>query len=238
MKRPSDTIRDFCFDNLEKSLENQRFNFSNSEKFMLWIVGFSIGGLSIIVTNLTEFNQIFKYSITKTVLILLVISIVFGIFYRLAFYLYQIKFQGVEFYLRGALSNPETVMQINTEDISEIDDINEIVHLIKIDFGDDKSNLLEVYTNVDEATKAQIIQDLKEYYLRMGEWAKKDYELGMTYIKDIYKNALGVSQKKIDKIADSYSAKSFQIFGFITISCLIISLLSFVFVLIILCIKY
>jgi hypothetical protein len=237
MKRPSDTIRDFMFNNLEKSLENQRFNFSNSEKFMLWIVGFSIGGLSIIVTNLTEFNQIFEYYITKTVLLLLVISIFFGICYRVAFYIYQIKFQGVEFYLRGALSNPDT-MQIDCEDLSQINDINEIVHLIKVDFGEDLSKHLDLYNTVDEFTKAKIIQDLKDYYKRLGEWAQKDYDLGMTYIKDVYKNALGISQKRIDKIAESYSAKSFQISGFITTSSLIISLLSFISVLIILCIVY
>lgn len=62
MKRPFETVTETFFENLDKLKENQRYNFNNSEKFMLWIVGFSIGGLSIIVTNLTQFNQSFSHS--------------------------------------------------------------------------------------------------------------------------------------------------------------------------------
>lgn len=57
MKRPFEFVRETFFENLDKIRENQRYNFNNSEKFMIWIVGFSIGGLSIIVTNMTNFGQ-------------------------------------------------------------------------------------------------------------------------------------------------------------------------------------
>ena len=48
MKSPFETVTETFFENLDKLKENQRYNFNNSEKFMIWIVGFSIGGLSII----------------------------------------------------------------------------------------------------------------------------------------------------------------------------------------------
>jgi len=92
MKGPFETVTETFFENLDRLKENQRYNFSNSEKFMIWIVGFSIGGLFIIVSNLTQFNQSFSHNILKTILILLSISIISGIVYRWAFYLFQIQY--------------------------------------------------------------------------------------------------------------------------------------------------
>ena len=40
MKEPFDEIIDIYSENLERVRENQLRNFENSEKFMLWIVGF------------------------------------------------------------------------------------------------------------------------------------------------------------------------------------------------------
>src|SRR5690348_17672665 len=105
MKRPFDSIRETFFENLDKLKENQRYNFSNSDKYMVWVVGFAIGGLSIIVTNLTQFNQSFSHSIIKAVLILLSISIISGIIYRWSFYLWQVQYQNIEFYFQGAFSD-------------------------------------------------------------------------------------------------------------------------------------
>jgi len=61
MKRPFEFVMDNFFESLDKVKENQRYNFNNSERFMIWIVGFSIGGLSIIVTNLAQFTNSFDY---------------------------------------------------------------------------------------------------------------------------------------------------------------------------------
>lgn len=79
MERPFENITKTFFDSLERTRENQKYNFSNSEKFMIWIVGFAIGGLSIIVSNTTTLNQSFSHCTIKTILCLLSISIIFGI---------------------------------------------------------------------------------------------------------------------------------------------------------------
>jgi hypothetical protein len=91
MKRPYEFVIENFFENLDKVKENQRYNFNSSERFMIWIVGFSIGGLSIIVTNITQFSQSFNHSIIQVILVLLSISIISGILYRWFFYLFQIQ---------------------------------------------------------------------------------------------------------------------------------------------------
>src|SRR5438552_1341512 len=117
MKRAFEALRETFFENLDKLRENQRYSYSNSDKYMVWVVGFSIGGLSIIVTNLTQFSQSFNHVIIKTILILLSISIISGVVYRWAFYLFQVQYQNMEFYLQGAFSNKE-IMEIDADDLT------------------------------------------------------------------------------------------------------------------------
>jgi hypothetical protein len=237
MKRPFDTVKDLFFENLDKSLENVRYNFSNSEKFMVWIVGFSIAGLSIIVTNLTKFNQDFNHSIIKAILILLSISIISGIIYRWAFYAFQTQFQNIEFYLRGAFSNPD-IMETDPKDLTNIVDIKEVVRLLKIDFGEDHSPLLEVYEKEDSEGKELLLSDLKKHYNNIGEWAKKDFELGLNYAKNTFKEAYGLTDKKADKLFKPTNSSLFKIYGSITTIAFLLSCLSFISVIIILCVAY
>ena len=237
MKRPFETVKETFFENLDKLQENQRFNFSNSDKYMVWVVGFSIGGLSIIVTSLTQFNQSFSHYIVKTILILLAISIISGILYRWAFYLWQIQYQNVEFYLQGAFSDKE-IMETNPDDLTKETDIKEVVRRIKTDFGEDVSHVLPIYEQVDNAGKAYLLNDLKNHYKRSGEWAKKDFEFAMDYVKDVYKTAFGLSQKRIDHLFKSDAAKNLKLFGWTSAIMFLLSCLSFIAVVIILCIVY
>jgi len=237
MKRPFDTIRDIFFENLEKSKENQRYNFSNSEKFMVWIVGFSIAGLSIIVTNLSEFNQTFSYCVIKTILILLSLSIISGIIYRWAFYFYQIHYQSIEFYLRGAFSNPD-IMETDPADLTNEKDIKEVARRLKSDFGEDVSFVLETYEKSNDKGREFLLNDLKEHYKKVGEWAKMDFEAAIAYVKDTYRSAFGLSNKRIDSLFKANTSNSLKTFGWITTVAFLISCISFISVIIILCIAY
>lgn len=237
MKRPFDTVKETFFENLDRLRENQKYNFSNSEKYMIWIVGFSIGGLSIIVTNLTSFHQIFPHCVIKTVLILLTTSIIAGIIYRWAFYVYQIQYQSIEFYLQGAFSDKE-IMEIEPDDLTNEADIKEVIRRIKTDFGEDTSHVLEIFNNVDQVHKDFLLKDLKAHYKRMGEWAKKDFEFAMQYVKDTYKTAFGLSDKRIEKLFKSSSAKKLKLWGWAVVFAFLISCLTFIAVLVILTVLY
>lgn len=238
MKRPFDIIREIFFENLDKLKENQRYNFSNSDKYMIWVVGFAISGLSIIVTNLTNFNNIFSHSIIKTILVLLSTSIISGIIYRWFFYLWQLQYQNIEFYLQGAFSDKE-VMETNPDDLTHEKDIKEVVRRIKIDFGEDVSLALEEYNKATtNKEKEYLLNDLKEHHKRVGDWVKKDYEFGMNYVKNIYKSAFGLSEIQINRIFNSNSAKRLKLFGWVTAITFMLSCLSFIAVIVILCIEY
>ena len=237
MKRPYEAIKEMFFENLTQLRENQKYNFSNSEKFMIWLVGFSIGGLSLIVTHLTEFNELYSRNIIKTVLVLLTISIVSGIVYRWAFYLFQIQYQGIEFYLKGAFSNQE-IMDIDADDLEEEQDIKEVVRRMKVDFGEDVSHVIEIFNQVDSNAKLFLLQDLKSYHKRTAAWAKADYDLAIGYVKDTYKNAFGISDKKIEKMFSSTSRYLLKFWGSVVTIAFFISCLSFIAVIVLLTILY
>lgn len=237
MKGPFETVTEIFFENLDKVKENQRYNFNNSEKLMIWIVGFSIGGLSIIVTNLTQFNQSFSHCTIKTVLILLSISIVSGILYRWSFYLFQIQYQNVEFYLQGAFSNKE-IMEINPDDLTDETDIKEVVRRLKIDFDEDASFVLNDYLKVNDAGKLFLLNDLKAHYKKVGDSVKAEYDLAIKYVKQTFKEAFGLSDKKTDKLFKPKTAKKLKFYGWSTAIAFIVSCLSFISVVIILCINF
>ncbi|WP_461639192.1 hypothetical protein [Labilibaculum euxinus] len=237
MKRPFEFVMDNFFENLDKVKENQRYNFNNSERFMIWIVGFSIGGLSIIVANLTKFTNSFDHSTIKTILILLSTSIISGILYRWFFYIYQIHYQSIEFYLQGAFSNQQ-IMEVNPDDISKENDIKEVIRRLKIDYDDDVSHVLDEYSKLNQEGKLIVLNDLKARYQTVAQGVKGEYEFAMNYAKDTYKEAFGLSNKSAERMFQPNSSKRFKLFGRLTSFSFLISCLSFIAVVIILCIKY
>lgn len=237
MKRPFEFVMDNFFENLDKVKENQRYNFNNSERFMIWIVGFSIGGLSIIVTNLAQFTNSFDYSTIKTILILLSTSIISGILYRWFFYIYQIHYQSIEFYLQGAFSNQQ-IMEVNPDDISNENDVKEVIRRLKIDYDDDVSNVLDEYSKLNPEGKLIVLNDLKSRYQFIAQGIKREYEFAMNYAKDTYKEAFGLSDKTFERMFQPNSSKRFKLFERLTSISFLISCLSFIAVVTILCIKY
>lgn len=230
-------MKKIMFDNLEKLRENQRHNFERFDKFMLWIVGFSIGGISIIVTNLTELNTRISHSTSKSILLLLSLSIVSGILYRLAFYHLQVEYQAKEFFLHGAFSEVE-LMSFDPDDLTNETSIHKVISSLKIDFGEDFSYLLEDYASLPHTTQQNILEYLKDYYKYFGNGVKEEHEYALSYIKDVYKRAFGFSDKQLNNLFKIKSAKKFKVLSRLTGFFFLLTCLSFISVLVILYCSY
>jgi len=237
MKRPFDTVKEIFADNLERSREDTKFMFEQADKFMVWIVGFSIGGLSLIVSNIINLDKKFNYYSIKSILILLAISIITGIIYRIAFSIFQAKFRETEFYIEGAFSNKE-IMNINPDDLSQEVDIKQIIKKINDDYGEDLSYILPIYENANQQYKDFIIEDLKRYYKKTGEWVKEDWNFSINYAKEVYKKAFGFSDSKIDKVFNEDASKLLKFWRRIVAVSFYTSCISFFIVIILLCATY
>lgn len=238
MKRPFESITETFSNSLERVRENQITNFANAERFLVWIVGFSIGGVSIIFSNLTSINQNYCVSDIKIVLWCLCLSIISGLIFRWSFFKMQTYYQNIEFFLQGAFSNTEAMMETDPQDLSDTNEVQEIIRKLKFDYDLDYNFILETFDNYDDDNKEIIKQNLKNNYKIAAENVKKEYELSMDYVQDVYSRAFGISKEKIQKLLNKSQSKYFKIYGKISDVAFLISCLSFLFAIIYLAILY
>lgn len=237
MKRPFESLTEGLVNNLERQRENQLYNFSNSEKFLIWIVGFSIGGLSIIFANLPTLKECYSEDVLKTVLILLAISILSGMIYRWTFYKFQLYYLNIEFYLKGAFSKNE-MMQINPINLAEVMDVNYIVYCLNKDYDLDYNYILENYNNLGREQQIKTINELKMIYNQNAESVKREYDFTVDYIAETYAKAFGYKKEFIERKMQESSAKRFRIYGAITGVMYILSFFTFFSVIVLLTVLY
>jgi hypothetical protein len=199
MKSPYDAIVEVMRNNLDKQSENQKSNFNNIDKYMIWIVGLSSGAVALIVSNLTSFNKIFPHPLIKLLLFLLFISILCGILFRYLLYKYQIQYQNREMYVYGAFSNMD-VMSVDAESIETENDIYKILNALKIDFDVDFMYMAKDYNEAPEAIKIETLNFLKERHKQFSIYTKKSLQLGLDYTIDTLSKAYGISKDKIQKL--------------------------------------
>ncbi|MFC4633477.1 hypothetical protein ACFO3O_06140 [Dokdonia ponticola] len=198
MKRPLEVLTKIKLENLAESKNNIIFNFNQIDKILVWIVGFSITGISIIVSNIADLNSKFEIHILKTILLLLCISIISGIIYRLAALIYLSIFQKILFYLKGSFSNYE--MTPIKSDIIDPENINEVYQKIKKGFDIDYSDVVENYNKYESnEIKEKSLLLLNKEYKRLTEQAKKEEEFTEDFINTTFRKVFGISEKRLEK---------------------------------------
>lgn len=240
MKRPFDTVREAIFELMQNHKQHSKELIEQIDKLLLWVVGFSIGGLSLIVSNLATFSKGFNYGILKSILILLSISIISGIVFRIACYFIQIYNNQINVYIESVYSDKE-FMEIEPEDLTSETNINEVLRRLQVDFGEDASKILSAYSSVDLSNATNynyLLNDLKEHYKKIGEWAKRDYEIAIEFAKDTMQKAYGYSAKQIDRIIDDNTSAKWQIGVKVAYFSFLVSCITFISVIVILCVTY
>lgn len=239
MKRPFDFVTELSLRNLNKSKENLIYNFEQLDKILVWIIGFSIGAISLIVSNIVDLKTVYNYCEIKQTLFLLCFSIISGIIYRISSLICLVNYQKIIFSLEGAFSKNE-MMIINEEKLNENINIHEIHQKIKNGFGKDYSDVLELYNKSEtEQSKKFYLEYLIEEYKRLASWSKKEYDYSINYVKNAIKKAFGLSEKQnerlIKKANNPNYIKFWFVFGLVSF---IVCNLMFAIVLIFLIVKY
>ena len=239
MERPFDTRLRLVYETLEKTKENFIFNFNQNDKILVWIVGFSVTAISIIISKISDISENYSACILKAVLILLTTSIISGIIYRFSALLFLKKYQSIMFFLEGAFSKEKT-MPTETQELKTPNNIHEIYQKIKTDFDHDYSDIVDLYNQPQsEESKNYYVDYLKNEYKRLAEWAKNEYQYADKYMKTVYKTAFGLSDKEIDKLFSQNNDSFYlKMWSWISVLSIAICLITFVSVIIILTINY
>jgi hypothetical protein len=228
MKRPLEVLTKVHLENLTETKENIIFNFNQIDKILVWIVGFSITAISLIVSNIAGLNSNFETHILKTILLLLCTSIISGIIYRFSALFYLADFQQKLFYLKGAFSNYE--MTPTDSETPESSNINELYLKIKKGFDIDYSDVVRNHeNNNDKEIKELSISFLNKEYKRLTQQAKEEEKFSNNFIIKSYKEAFGISEKRWKKIVN-YSKNTFllKFWSCLKIVMLSISVVSFI----------
>ena len=239
MKRPFDFVTELSLKTLNKSKDNFIYNFEQLDKILVWIIGFSIGAISLIVSNITDLKTVYCCCVIKQILILLCVSIVSGILYRISSLLYLVNYQKIIFYLEGAFSENE-MMIIEEEKLDANITIHEIHQKIKTGFDKDYSDVIDLYNNAEtEQSKKFYLDYLIEEYRRLAIWSKNEYDYSINYVKNVIGKAFGLTEKQNEKLQNktnnSFYLKLWFLIGVIS---LLVSILSFITVIILLTTNY
>ena len=236
MKNPFELIREIEYNNLETSRKNFQTNISNIESFIIWIDSFAITGIGLMISNLEKLKLAISYENVKCVLVFFVCTLIFGIFNRYSIFRFLILSQRIENYVKLSLSNSD-FPEINPNKLPNDINFSELIDKFKLDYDLDYSNHFEVYEKLNSTEKIKAINDLKARYYEVGEFLHKTYNEGLENVRNIYKEAYGISESKSRKIfymKQSKISKNFNLWKCFVDLSFIFSCLSFIIAILIL----
>ncbi len=236
MKNPFELIREIEYNNLETSRKNFQTNISNIESFILWIVSFAITGIGLIISNLEKLKLVISFENIQYVLAFLVCSLIFGIFNRYFILRFLILSQRIENYIKFSLSSYD-FPKIASDKLPDDIKFTELIDRFKFDYDLDYSNYFEIYEKMNSIEKSQSIADLKARYYEIGEFLHQTYNEGRENVRNIYKEAYGLSESKSKKIyymKQSQISKYFNYWKYGVDLSFVISCLSFIIAILIL----
>jgi hypothetical protein len=194
---------------LNKSLSNNRQYFykisEQSDKIIVWLVGFSITSIALSISKNTELNS-FINNLTNYILICGSLTVIFGVLYRIFLYLAQafesMILMSFENYIEGYNNPPDVHFG---RELSEKDTYDDIVDYIKIDFD---IEIERVDTKLLDLKQVQVLRkSVIDYYLSLNNWSNQKLEREKKEVKDVLATYLGYSKKKLERIFNPQEPK-------------------------------
>lgn len=176
-----------------------------SDKIIVWLVGFSITSIALSISKESELNLVIK-NLTNYIIIFGSLTVIFGILYRIFLYLAQsleitilIAFEG---YINGYNNPPNIHFGRELTDENTYDDI---ITFIKDDFEIEIERTDISILNSDQI--AIFRKSVFDYYLSLNNFENKKLEKGKNEIKNILSKYLGYSKRKLENIFNPKASK-------------------------------
>lgn len=184
-KNPYEGIKEIAKVAYETDKKSLELIFDYSDKFITWLFGFSVTGISLIIAN---YDSLTKFSSINWVIVLLACTIIFGLSYRLAAYTYIVKNKNLENYFLGYFGDLDIWPVKVEEDISAFT-TSQMVNMIKDDFNEDPKD----YSKSEAELNPEY---LKKHYLSLIEHSKKYFYIGANSLGETYEVAYKIKKEK------------------------------------------
>lgn len=233
--RPFIQLTEIIRESNRNNRELFKYIFEKSDNISLWIIGLSIGGISIFANNIADIQKSIAPCLLKPILLLLTISVTSGIIYRVLYLYFFVVLNNTLMGIDIAFSNKKTMDMESCLNGNET--FKELIEKVKDGFGEDLSYLTSAYSDIDDKAKLVLYKSVVEHYLKYVEFALEDSNLALDFIADTYSKFCGISKEKFLKKLTSYnSGRQYKwtlrittVFYFIYILTFIASLFAFIF---------
>lgn len=227
--RPFVKIRSIFKDALIHDEDLLKYVFEKSDSISLWIIGLSIGALSIVANNISDIQNSISHECLKPILFLLALSITTGILYR-GFYLY--------FFVIVTTTNKALQVAFSESDTKTIDiepqlngneTFEQLLDALMNGFEEDLTYLKATYDTIDETGQKILYKSVVDHYFKQIEYAKYEEELALNFVAEAYNKFTGISKEKfIKKILKPQTGNRYKWTIRITTSLYLIYLLTFI----------
>ena len=230
--RPYDQFLEIFRTSNRESRELLKYVFEKSDNISLWIIGLSIGGISIFANNIADIQTVISPCFLRPILLLLSISVTCGIMYRGLFLYYFVLLDNT---LRGiniALSDQKPISIDSHLNCKE--SFKELVEKLNDRFGEDLLYLIPAFDRIDKSAKDELYKSIFDHYLNN---VQTDLDNAVDLVAETYSESFGKSKDKILKKLNSPNTGSLlkwtlrltTAFYFIYIITFIASLFTFVY---------
>lgn len=193
--KPFDQLREIFRTSNNDSKELIKYVFEKSDNISLWIIGLSIGGISIFANNIADIQKVISPCYLRPILLLLTISVTSGIIYRGLFLYFFVVLNNT---IRGidiAFSNRK---MMDTESrLTRKETFNELVDKVLDGTGDDLSYLIPAFNNIDKTAREILYRSVVDHYLKSVKFAQKDTDLALEFVADTYSKFYGMNKEKL-----------------------------------------
>lgn len=225
LERPFTFIRNIFKKENQQDRELMKFVFEKSDGITLWIIGFSIGTVAALSTQITDLYKLFSVSETKTIFLFLFISIFCGVFYRIIYLSYYV------FIDRAFRQIDLSLSESNMVDIeADLDGTESFEALLRRNSEYNKlPDFLDLYNKTDEKQKAELYTYMVDQYKWEAQYAKLEFDLAIETVEEAYIAALGkkLNLAELFKVPSNRPVKTIKFLGKVSIILYITFIISF-----------
>lgn len=232
MERPYNQIVDTVRALIDKSRDTDKFIFEKSDSIALWLIGLSASGIPIIIGNFNGIKQLIGNTyFIQLILVLLLIAVVSGLFYRITYLFFFAKLSVIMEIMTVNFTRRQTMD--TTSFLTGNETYQELVFMLDIGFGKNYEDFIPMYNQSDDGNKKILYDTLVDYYNNNVAWAAKDAELALDFTDSQFRKYLGISPKKHNENREinlyKWSRRLSRLFYIIFMLSFIIALIVFVF---------
>lgn len=197
LKTPLQLFQDHYKDQIQRDQKKNEFQYSQTDTFITWLIGFAFSGLVLIVSNLNSFKEQFDGPF-KPIIVCILAVIIFGIVCRFISFLIMVWEKELDEYY-AVLFTKDKIIPVEPDFDIDNADTFEMVRRLNADFGLDHNNVIYF----DDAKRNEVLPKLKEIYLKQCEESRVSLYKARAYVAHIefetHRIPIRVNEQAFDK---------------------------------------